>query len=312
MGVGPVPSTEKALAKAGLSIDDIGAIEINEAFAVQVLAFLDHFGVDAEDPRVNPYGGRDRARPPAGQLRGAADDPPGARVPRPPRGPLRPDHDVHRARHGRHRRLGEPGVRGAAARGATGVSAVLDGAELAALIEQTAAGAPDEVVTHALSRDVVLPHGAGTGVLDHPRQRPGPPPAEHLRRARAGRAERRPRRRPGPRRRGRGRGHRQAVHPGRRGRPQRDPADDRPGAGAGDRPDRARRVRPAAHRRRADVRLRQRSRARRRLRAGPARARTGPSRRRGGPGPARVLPRPRAGLGRLLPAAEPDRRRARA
>jgi acetyl-CoA acyltransferase len=57
MGVGPVPSTEKALAKAGLSIDDIGAIEINEAFAVQVLAFLDHFGVDAEDPRVNPYGG---------------------------------------------------------------------------------------------------------------------------------------------------------------------------------------------------------------------------------------------------------------
>ncbi|GAB2581299.1 thiolase family protein [Microlunatus antarcticus] len=57
MGVGPVPSTEKALAKAGLAIADIGAIEINEAFAVQVLAFLDHFGVDAEDPRVNPYGG---------------------------------------------------------------------------------------------------------------------------------------------------------------------------------------------------------------------------------------------------------------
>ncbi|SER35371.1 thiolase family protein [Microlunatus flavus] len=57
MGVGPVPSTEKALAKAGLSIADVGAIEINEAFAVQVLAFLDHFGVDAEDPRVNPYGG---------------------------------------------------------------------------------------------------------------------------------------------------------------------------------------------------------------------------------------------------------------
>ncbi len=57
MGVGPVPSTEKALAKAGLSITDIGAIEINEAFAVQVLAFLDHFDVDAEDPRVNPYGG---------------------------------------------------------------------------------------------------------------------------------------------------------------------------------------------------------------------------------------------------------------
>jgi acetyl-CoA acyltransferase len=57
MGVGPIPSTEKALAKAGLTIDDIGAFEINEAFAVQVLAFLDHFGLDAEDPRVNPYGG---------------------------------------------------------------------------------------------------------------------------------------------------------------------------------------------------------------------------------------------------------------
>jgi acetyl-CoA acyltransferase len=57
MGVGPIPSTEKALARAGLGIADIGAFEINEAFAVQVLAFLDHFGLDAEDPRVNPYGG---------------------------------------------------------------------------------------------------------------------------------------------------------------------------------------------------------------------------------------------------------------
>jgi len=57
MGVGPIPATEKALHKAGLTIDDIGAVEINEAFAVQVLAFLDHFGIDADDPRVNPYGG---------------------------------------------------------------------------------------------------------------------------------------------------------------------------------------------------------------------------------------------------------------
>lgn len=57
MGVGPVPSTEKALARAGLSIDDIDIFEINEAFAVQVLAFLDHFGVDDDDPRVNPLGG---------------------------------------------------------------------------------------------------------------------------------------------------------------------------------------------------------------------------------------------------------------
>ena len=57
MAVGPIPSTEKALAKAGLSIEDIDAFEINEAFAIQVLAFLDHFGIDQEDPRVNPYGG---------------------------------------------------------------------------------------------------------------------------------------------------------------------------------------------------------------------------------------------------------------
>lgn len=57
MGIGPVPSTEKALAQAGLSIEDIGLFEINEAFAVQVLSFLDHFGIDQEDPRVNRYGG---------------------------------------------------------------------------------------------------------------------------------------------------------------------------------------------------------------------------------------------------------------
>ena len=57
MGVGPVPATEKALAKAGLSIEDIGLFEINEAFAVQVLAFLEHFGIADDDPRVNPMGG---------------------------------------------------------------------------------------------------------------------------------------------------------------------------------------------------------------------------------------------------------------
>ncbi|MEV0781344.1 thiolase family protein [Streptomyces sp. NPDC050433] len=57
MGFGPIPSTEKALAKAGLSIDDIGLFEINEAFAVQVLAFLDHYGIADDDPRVNQYGG---------------------------------------------------------------------------------------------------------------------------------------------------------------------------------------------------------------------------------------------------------------
>ena len=57
MGYGPVPSTHKALAKAGLKISDIGLIEINEAFAIQVLSFLDHFGIADDDIRVNPYGG---------------------------------------------------------------------------------------------------------------------------------------------------------------------------------------------------------------------------------------------------------------
>jgi acetyl-CoA acyltransferase len=57
MGVGPVPATEKVLARAGLTIGDIGLFEINEAFAVQVLAFLDHFGIKDDDERVNPDGG---------------------------------------------------------------------------------------------------------------------------------------------------------------------------------------------------------------------------------------------------------------
>jgi acetyl-CoA acyltransferase len=57
MGIGPVPATEKALTQAGLSIADIGLMELNEAFAVQVLAFLDHFGIADDDPRVNRYGG---------------------------------------------------------------------------------------------------------------------------------------------------------------------------------------------------------------------------------------------------------------
>jgi acetyl-CoA acyltransferase len=57
MGIGPIPATEKALEKAGLKMEDIGLIEINEAFAIQVLSFLDHFGISDDDPRVNPWGG---------------------------------------------------------------------------------------------------------------------------------------------------------------------------------------------------------------------------------------------------------------
>ncbi|HYN67950.1 MAG TPA: thiolase family protein [Ornithinibacter sp.] len=57
MGIGPVPATEKALGKADLTIEDIGLFELNEAFAVQVIAFLDHFGIADDDDRVNPWGG---------------------------------------------------------------------------------------------------------------------------------------------------------------------------------------------------------------------------------------------------------------
>ena len=57
MGYGPVPATIKALKQAGLTIGDIGLFEVNEAFAVQVLAFLEHFGIADDDARVNPFGG---------------------------------------------------------------------------------------------------------------------------------------------------------------------------------------------------------------------------------------------------------------
>lgn len=57
MGYGPVPAAEKALAKAGLSIEDIGLFELNEAFAVQVIAFLEHFGIPDDSDTVNQYGG---------------------------------------------------------------------------------------------------------------------------------------------------------------------------------------------------------------------------------------------------------------
>ena len=57
MGFGPVPASKKALARASLSIKDMDVIEINEAFAAQVLACLKGLEVDLEDSRVNPNGG---------------------------------------------------------------------------------------------------------------------------------------------------------------------------------------------------------------------------------------------------------------
>ena len=88
MGIGPVPSTERALRRAGLGIDDIGLFELNEAFAVQVLAFTDHFGLDDDGPRPRASGSG-RAAPSSGRTRtasatGRATDGDPRRVP-PPR-----------------------------------------------------------------------------------------------------------------------------------------------------------------------------------------------------------------------------------
>ena len=57
MGIGPVPATQKALKKAGLTLQDIDIIELNEAFAAQSLACTRALGLDDNDPRVNPNGG---------------------------------------------------------------------------------------------------------------------------------------------------------------------------------------------------------------------------------------------------------------
>jgi acetyl-CoA acyltransferase len=57
MGVGPIPATRRVLERAGVSLDDVGLLELNEPFAVQVLTWCDELGVAPDDPRLNPYGG---------------------------------------------------------------------------------------------------------------------------------------------------------------------------------------------------------------------------------------------------------------
>jgi 3-oxoadipyl-CoA thiolase len=57
MGIGPVPASQRVLQQAGLSIDDMEVIELNEAFAAQSLAVLRDLGISDDDPRVNPNGG---------------------------------------------------------------------------------------------------------------------------------------------------------------------------------------------------------------------------------------------------------------
>ena len=57
MGIGPVPAVRRVLARAGLSLDQMDVIELNEAFAAQGLAVLRDLGLADDDPRVNPNGG---------------------------------------------------------------------------------------------------------------------------------------------------------------------------------------------------------------------------------------------------------------
>jgi 3-oxoadipyl-CoA thiolase len=57
MGIGPVPATQKLLARLGLTIGDFDLIELNEAFASQGLASLRQLGLADDAPHVNPHGG---------------------------------------------------------------------------------------------------------------------------------------------------------------------------------------------------------------------------------------------------------------
>ena len=57
MGIGPVGATNKALERAGLNIDQIDILEMNEAFAAQILSVSRALGIADNDPRINPNGG---------------------------------------------------------------------------------------------------------------------------------------------------------------------------------------------------------------------------------------------------------------
>ena len=303
MGAGPIPATEKALRQAGLTIDDIDAFEVNEAFAVQVLAFLEHFGIADDDPRVNPYGGAIAMGHPLASSGVRLMTQLARRVRGAPRGPLRPHHHVHRHRHGRHRDLGEPALdrRGS-----------LTMTQRSTTLLDRAAG--DRLGRRARHRGPApqgrpCPSGAGVDGPDHPRQRRGPHQAQHVRAPRPARAQRRDRRGARRRRDHRDRRHRQAVHPGRRRRPDLD-RRRRTGRACASSPSSGHAVfRKLRRGRQAVVRLRQRPRPRRRPRGRAAlhlphrdglRSRARPARGHARPGPR---------LGRRLPGAQPGRRR---
>ena len=98
-GVAPVPAANLALERAGIRFDDLDVIELNEAFAVQVLACLADWGVDAEDPRLNPRGSGISIGHPIGATGHPHARDPRARAAR-ARRDARPRDDVHRRRPG--------------------------------------------------------------------------------------------------------------------------------------------------------------------------------------------------------------------
>ena len=293
MGVGPIPATEKALAKAGLSIDDIGAFEINEAFAVQVLAFCDHFELAADDPRLNPYGGAIALGHPLASS--------GVRL------------MIHLARAFREHpevRYGLTTLCIGLGMGGTVIwenphcllgGCTVKAGELERLIAEASASSEGEVVTRALSRDIQLPHSAGTAVLitldngrDH--TRPNTLGAQGL--AQLNRALDTALARDDLVAIAR---HRKAVHPGGRRRPLRVCQDRQPRPGPGNRADRPCRVRQAAHISGADLCLHQRSRARWWPGAHPALPLPKRLVRRLRDRPTRMLLGPIPGLGRRVP-----------
>ncbi len=99
MGMGPVPSSRKALARAGLTLDQMDVIELNEAFAAQSLACVRELKVADDDPRVNPERRRNRTRPSTRHDRRAPDPDRDART-RTFKEALRALHVVHRRRAG--------------------------------------------------------------------------------------------------------------------------------------------------------------------------------------------------------------------
>ena len=107
MGIGPVPATRKALERAGLEPKDIDLVELNEAFASQVLASMRELGFDHD--RLNVNGGAIALGHPLGGCSGARLIGTLALRAAPPRRPLRRGHDVHRRRPGPGRGDREPG-----------------------------------------------------------------------------------------------------------------------------------------------------------------------------------------------------------